>query len=58
MVLKQTGETGLRLPGQIYNESETKAARLVSAGLCRELQPAVKVTIEKPEKKKGRKKKS
>lgn len=48
MVLKQCGETGLRIVGQIYNEYEPKAAVLSQKGLVKIVNPAV--TIRKEDK--------
>ena len=52
MVLKQCGETGLRLPGQIYSEYEPKAEKLIASGLVKKLFPVESVTVEKPKRKK------
>lgn len=46
MVLKQSGETGLRLPGQVYQESEGKAEKLIASGLAKALQPAASIVKE------------
>lgn len=52
MVLKQCGETGLRLPGQVYSETESKAEKLIALGFVKKLFPVESVTVEKPKRKK------
>ena len=52
MVLKQCGETGLRIPGRVYSEYEPKAEKLIALGLVKKLFPVESVTVEKPKRKK------
>jgi hypothetical protein len=41
MVLQQCGETGLRIKGQIYSETESRASALAGKGLVKILTPAM-----------------
>lgn len=40
MVLSQCGETGLRIKGQIYSETQSRASALAGKGLVKILSPA------------------